>query len=203
MPSKKTDEPYQRPAADNPSYPVSTIAKLLLITDRRVQQLSKEGVIPKTEHGRYQLAPAVQGYIRYLQDRSLGRPSAPEDFHSEKTRLVRLQADRAELEVSEMAGDLVRSQDVSREWYNAVSDCKGRLLSIPTKAAPIVAAETSAGACKKIIDDLVFEALEELGSYGNSEREEADHQGHDSVEATTEADGEQLGGSKPKVRRTK
>lgn len=48
-----------------PTYPVATIAKLLLLSDRRVQQLTKEGVIPKEERGRYELAPAdVWEYAR-------------------------------------------------------------------------------------------------------------------------------------------
>jgi len=169
MARKQSDEPYTRPAADSPTYPVTTIAKLLLVSERRVQQLSKEGVIPKTDHGRYELAPAVQGYIRYLQERSLGRPSAPVDYHMEKARLVKTQADKAEIELKELNGELVRTQDVSDQWYSTITDCKSRLLSIPSKAAPIVAAETNPGECQTIIDDLVREALEELANYAVSE----------------------------------
>jgi len=51
-----------------PTYPVSTIAKLLLLSERRVQQLTKEGVIPKAERGRYELAPAVQARVLELWD---------------------------------------------------------------------------------------------------------------------------------------
>lgn len=54
-----------------PTYPVATIADLLMVSERRVQQLAKEGVIPKAERGRYELVPTVQGYIRYLQERSV------------------------------------------------------------------------------------------------------------------------------------
>jgi phage terminase Nu1 subunit (DNA packaging protein) len=184
---------------------VQVIARLLMISERRVQQLANEGVIPRSETRRYNLEESVQAYIQFLQGKNVGRGMADEqiDFHEEKARLTKIQADKAQLELDEMARSLVKAEDVSREWYNAVTDCKGRLLSIPSKAAPIVAAETSAGACKKIIDDLVYEALEELGSYGNTEREEVDTEGDDSVESTTEADGEQLGGSKPKARRSK
>ena len=184
---------------------VQVIARLLMISERRVQQLANEGVIPRSETRRYNLEESVQAYIQFLQGKNVGRGMADEQiqFHEEKGRLTKIQAHKAQLELDEMARSLVKAEDVSREWYNAVTDCKGRLLSIPSKAAPIVAAETSAGACKKIIDDLVFEALEELGSYGNTEREEVDTEGDDSVEATTEADGEQLGGSKPKARRSK
>src|SRR3970282_753223 len=55
------------------TYPVAVISKLLDLTPRRVQHLANEGVIPRAEKGRYELVPAVRGYIRYLRDRSIGR----------------------------------------------------------------------------------------------------------------------------------
>ena len=42
-----------------PTYPVSTIAKLFNLTERRVQQLASEGVIPKPERGKYDLVASV------------------------------------------------------------------------------------------------------------------------------------------------
>lgn len=57
-----------------PSYPVATIAKLFNLTERRVQQLAKEGVIPKPEKGKYDLIGCVRGYIAYLQERAFGKP---------------------------------------------------------------------------------------------------------------------------------
>ena len=60
------------------TYPVSTIAKLLMLTERRVQQLTADGVIPKPERGRYELIPAVQGYIKYLRARTLGADALDE-----------------------------------------------------------------------------------------------------------------------------
>ena len=172
----------------SPAYPVSTIAKLLLISERRVQQLSKEGVIPKTDHGRYELAPAVQGYIRYLQERSLGRPSAPEDYHSEKARLVKLQADKAEIEIKEMSGELVKADEVLQEWTTIVSAVKSRMLSIPSKAAPILAHEDSPASVIEILEDMVREALQELSEYATSERDTDNGDGI--IQATTEADGQ-------------
>jgi len=35
--------------------PIGVIAKLLDLSERRVQQLSREGVIPKAERGQYDL----------------------------------------------------------------------------------------------------------------------------------------------------
>jgi hypothetical protein len=46
--------------ADPKSHPGTAIAKLLNITERRLQQLAKEGVIPKTERGRYPLVESAR-----------------------------------------------------------------------------------------------------------------------------------------------
>ena len=49
------------------TYNVETIAQILDLTPRRVQQFANEGYIPRASRGRYHLLPAVQGYIRYLR----------------------------------------------------------------------------------------------------------------------------------------
>jgi hypothetical protein len=47
------------------------IAGLLMLTGRRVQQLTSERVLPKAERGQYELVPVVQAYVRYLRERSV------------------------------------------------------------------------------------------------------------------------------------
>jgi len=199
MPKKEEEKGYTRPESHSPTYPVSTIAKLLLLTDRRVQQLSKEGVIPKSARGRYELAPSVQGYVRYLQERSIGRESAPEDYHTEKSRLVKLQADKAQFEVDELTGKVVRSEDVEHAWSVMISDCKSRLLSIPSKAAPLVSSEDSSPACQNIIDEMVREALQELSEYGNVQGEPIDTVGDEALESSTEIDNKRVGRPRKKT----
>ena len=53
------------------TYSLDVIAKLLDISPRRVQQLSSDGVIPRASRGKYELVPAVQGYIRFLRGRAI------------------------------------------------------------------------------------------------------------------------------------
>ena len=55
-------------------YPISTIAKLLLVSEGDVAQLVKDGVIPKPSKGLYELVASVQGYIKHLRlDRSMSQ----------------------------------------------------------------------------------------------------------------------------------
>ena len=71
------------------THSVATIASLLMLSERRVQQLTREGVIPRAERGRYELVPAVQGYVRYLQERGGRSSDSPIDYHEQKARLTK------------------------------------------------------------------------------------------------------------------
>jgi len=94
-----------------PLYPASTIAKLFNLTERRVQQLAKEGIIPKAERNKYDLVGSVRGYVKYLQDRALGRDDGAyaeeSDIKLERKRLIKAQADKTESENQKLRGELV------------------------------------------------------------------------------------------------
>jgi len=55
------------PSEDDGLVSVETIANILKLTPRRVQQLSSQGVIPKAKRGRYKIITSVWGYIDYLK----------------------------------------------------------------------------------------------------------------------------------------
>jgi len=98
-------------SATSPLYPATTIAKLFNLTERRIQQLAKEGIIPKSERGKYDLVAAVRGYVKYLQERALGRSEGSyndsSDIKVERKRLIKAQADKTESENHKLRGELV------------------------------------------------------------------------------------------------
>lgn len=59
-------------------YPKETIAALLNISERRLEQLAKQKIIPKAGRGVFDLGPTVQAYVRYLQGLSSGALKASE-----------------------------------------------------------------------------------------------------------------------------
>lgn len=46
---------------------VQEISKILDMSPRRVQQLAKAGIIPRSRRGNYDFVPSIQAYIRYLR----------------------------------------------------------------------------------------------------------------------------------------
>lgn len=90
---------------------------------------------------------------------------ANQDYEEARARKVAAEAEITELELAKVRGELVVADDVVTAWSDTLSSLKAKMVSIPSKAAPIVAAEDSAGGCQKVLDELIREALEELSNY--------------------------------------
>lgn len=142
------------------------LARVLMITDRRVQQLAKEGVLVKEGRGRYPLIPNIQAYIKYWQDRAVGAREMGEapDYHAEKARLVKAQADKAEMEAEQLKGRLLDAEIVEREWGKVLTNLRQALLSIPSKIAQSVSSASDAVEAEEIIRAQIHEALNELSA---------------------------------------
>lgn len=96
---------------------------------------------------------------------STGGVKLGSDFDEARTRKMNAEAEIAELQLAQIHGTLVVAEDVIDAWNDVLGALKTKLLSIPTKAAPVVSAETESPICQSILEDLVNEALEELANY--------------------------------------
>lgn len=145
-------------SSESPAYPASTLAKLFRLTERRVQQLAKEGILVKTTHGKYDLVGSVQGYVKYLQDRAVGRQDAaytdPTDIRLERKRLIKAQADNAECEHQVRRGTLV-ALDVVEQVLNEVAVLYGSSLdALPGRLAQELAGMSDPAVIKnKLFDE--------------------------------------------------
>lgn len=143
------------------------------MTERRIQQLARDGVIPKPErNGRYDLIGCVQGYVKYLQERAVGRTDIePQDTYIERARLLKAQADKTELEVKAMNGELIAADEVESLWSGLVASFRSRLLALPVRCAHKVMALKTYQEIETTLRAHVFEALSELARYDPAESE--------------------------------
>lgn len=121
---------------------------------------------------------------------------------AEKARLDKTRADIAEIELDKRRGDVASLTVVAQVWGDFCNNIKNRLRSIPTKAAPLVAAETQAETCKDILNRLIDEALSELAeqpAYGLPESPPDAEAGADEAEAPAEVDRQPVGRREPKA----
>lgn len=173
------------------SYPASTIAKLLSITERRVHQLVKEAILPKASRGNYDLVQSVQGYIKYLRARSLG--TADMDANNpniavERVRLIKMQADRLAMDIDEEKGRLLDAEEAARGWDNLIAHCRAVLLGIPNRLANQVAAINNAQEIAQILKQAIYEALIELSTTENIGKaiDQTQHEAQEAVEQNKE-----------------
>ena len=146
------------------TFPLDTICKLLDLTPQRVNQLVREGIVPRAERGRYELVPVVQAYIRYLRDRAVKGDVHGDDYSAHRTRLVKTRADLMEIEKAQIENRLIPAGDVEKVWGEVLNSCRSKLLSLPTKAATEVFAAESLTEVKAILKQGIYEALNELSS---------------------------------------
>ena len=123
--------------------PIGVIARLLDLSERRIQQLSREGVIPKAERGQYDLVGSVRGYVVYLRDLAVKAQAGAPDFGVERARLIKAKADLAEMEADGRRGDLLPADAVEAAWTAVLARLRARLLVLPDRLAPLCHEETT------------------------------------------------------------
>ena len=177
-------------------YKVAVIARFLNLTERRVQQLARDGIIPKPEKGKYDLVGCVQGYIGYLQARAFGKDTGTVDMYAERGRLLRLQADRAQMELDMMRARLISADEAEELWASLLATFRARMLAVPTRAAHLVLHLKEFIAIEQQLRDLVRDALTELARYDPKQhsRPNGVETRPEPPESTSESEGEPVVG---------
>ena len=181
--------------------PAETIAKLLMITVRRLQQLHQEGWIPKHERGRWPLVGAVQGYIRFLRDRHVGddleskiNPQYERALLSREQRAkVIIETQKLEIETQVLRGNLLTAEEVETAWTAMIGAFRARMLGVPGRAAQSVIATTDISEAEQIIRTLVYEALSELADYDPEHYRTHSRKSNGTSSATPEPDSKPVG----------
>jgi len=145
-------------------HPVATVARIMDVSERRVQVLARDGIIPKAKHGQYDLIACVQSYIRHLRGVAAGHTSQDGklDLTEERARLAKEQADAQEMKNRQTRAELIPASDQEAALIALASSVQRRVLGVPTKVAPLVALETEAQVCESIVREHIEDALHEL-----------------------------------------
>jgi len=139
----KTETPEKKEAGGKPKQVklVSTeeLAQIVGVDVRRIQQLTKEGVIKKEAAGKYDFDRNVQSLLRYYRQRADSRRSADsEEMKNAKERQAIAKARLQELELAQLEGTLYKAEDIERVMGAALSRLRINLLAIPLGVAPLI-----------------------------------------------------------------
>jgi phage terminase Nu1 subunit (DNA packaging protein) len=144
---------------------VDQIAKVLLIDPRRVQQLTKEGWIPKAERGQYDLLPSVQGYIRSLQHsvQRRGPQELARELDEAELAIKKARQEKLELDNAQARGELL-PRDVEAGWMAILAIIKNQLLNLPSAMAPLVVDLMTVAEVEASLKTRIYDTLNELSS---------------------------------------
>jgi terminase small subunit / prophage DNA-packing protein len=118
------------------------IAAHLDLSTRRVKELVAEGVLQTGAD----MDECRVNYIRYLRGNASGKSTgAGLKLTDERARLAKLQADKVEIELAELRGEVVRSEDVARVMQAHIIGARARLLSLPDKLVALFSADARQG----------------------------------------------------------
>lgn len=101
------------------------------------------------------------------------------DFEEARRRKLAAEAATAELALAKAKGEVVALDLVGREVGAALAACRARLMSIGASVAPKVGLAPDTAAIKEMVDDAIYEALDEISGVAfefDSDPEEVDPQ---------------------------
>ena len=135
------------------------LARILDLSQRRVTDLVKLGLIPRPNGAGYDLATCVRGYIRFLRSKS-------GNLTDERARLTKAQATMMEVKLRAHEGELLDAGLIEQNWGNLLATFRTRLLTLPRKFGSHFSQETNAVVIETLLDDAIRQALQELAEYG-------------------------------------
>ena len=149
-------------------YSREIIARALNLSEKRVKQLTDDGIIMQSTPGNYELYPTMQRYIAYLQSLTADDDKTS-DYNVEKARLTRAKREAAEQALQLTRNELHRAADVEFIMTNMLIAFKAKLETLPHKILPNIISvppgRDKADYLAEILKTAVDGALDELTDY--------------------------------------
>lgn len=146
----------------------ATLASIFGLTDRRIRQLDELGAIEKAKRGQYLLVNSIKRYITYLKAHNDIKGAVNEtelDLEKERALHERVKREQAELKLAAMKGEMHHGKDVERVMNDMLANFRSRLLSLPTKIAPVLVARDDIATIQRLLSKEMKEALQEFSDY--------------------------------------
>lgn len=139
---------------------ITAFAKEMGVSRPRIAKLVKEGILPIN---RNKLIDAEEA-AKIMTDRRKLDDALPmsKTLSDARIRVESLRAGMIELEFRQKKGELIEREKVMHMITGIIAIAKTKLLSIPTKVAPLIVGSDSIKKIKSIIEKEIRFALEEL-----------------------------------------
>jgi phage terminase Nu1 subunit (DNA packaging protein) len=173
-PAKKLTEKIEKEKAAEKSKSVKIklvgteeLAQFVGVDPRRIQQLTKEGVIKKEpgdkKTAKYDFVRNVHSLLQYYRQKSDSRRSGDsEEMASEKLKQISTKRKLEELKLAQLEGDLHKAEDIERIIGAVLTRLRINMLAIPMGLAPILRDMDDARAIAEKLDERIRRAMNEV-----------------------------------------
>lgn len=139
------------------------LAKLLKVDPRTITTWIEQGLPLYAFGGRgHENEIYVHEAIEWRVKNEVSKIS---NYEHSKAELTYWQAEEKKRQVAAMDRELLPASEVNQGWATMISNARAKLLSMPTKLAPLLATlNGNTPEIKKILDEEIYQALEELAT---------------------------------------
>ena len=144
------------------------LANFINLSERRVQQLTPSVFIAE-KRNQYNLIASVRRYIIYLQEIVNKRTKSTEEQEKQRLdaeiKLKEAKAEIAQLDLKELKAEMLRAEDVQAFIEDLAATTKSLLTGLPGRLAMDLANIDDTVERSSIIEDAIFEVLNQLAEY--------------------------------------
>lgn len=135
------------------------LAKLIGITQRRINQLAEDKIITRQPEGDFILPEAIAEFysFKFQNEEAV-------DYLAEKAKHEAAKRQLAEIELSKRRNEVHEAADVELVMMDMLTNLRSQLLGIPAKMAPVLAGQEK-GFVDKALTDEIQARLTELSDY--------------------------------------
>jgi phage terminase Nu1 subunit (DNA packaging protein) len=137
----------------------ATLGQVLGISRASIANLATDGVLPRAGRGLFDLPASVQAYLRHKVALAKAGDANMLSLVAERSRLTKIRADAAEREARKLAGELVPAADIEAAWLAVAGTVRSRILLIPSKIAPRIAALRTPAEAQALLQKEIHAAL--------------------------------------------
>lgn len=153
---------------DSTTVSAAVLGDMFGVSDRRIRQMAKEGIVARAAKGRYKLVDSIKNYLLTvkLAAEGVGVDLADGEINLEEEKGLHERVKRhiSELKLQIMKGGLHKAQDVEIVMTDMLVAFKTRMMNIPSKVAPILESRDAVFIKDRLTCEII-EALNELKDY--------------------------------------
>ncbi|WP_049779435.1 hypothetical protein [Rhodomicrobium vannielii] len=109
------------------------LSEWLGVSNQRIREMARAGLIPTITPGRYKLKAAVRAWADWQRTSRPGMGSQSLALTAAKTRAAEATADKLELHNQAARRELIAASDVERAWATVLRDVRAGMLSVPSR----------------------------------------------------------------------